>query len=500
MNSSQVAAGNSSLPCADVYVQVYTLTLLYPTMLGSLPYLGPAFDLSLERIKTVYPHHGHLICCNHAFLGCEDAVQTLPIVTGLDLLMITTVAPIMRNKAITPTWISTTSNSFSTSIRVYQNLCSMFKWHTLGFLLDKSYNTGMDVFGFALFKIFSSDGFQPFMESYNSKEGVDRVAVLNRLNAQSRIILFFGESGEFRKILKTAAGLNMTMGEHVYVISTPFRLSTAPGYLSWDKGDSDDPIIRQAYRSVLIVESDLSIYGNTSTSDTFSEEMIRHSHRDYNHTYLSFQPVSPHPGSTYASMMMVAQVYRILEKYTALRVSDSSETWASGAKLAKRLMNRTFHTDVSDLYIDSSGERVPRKCVNQLSWNTSELRTLFVQVVPELELRPTGEPIEWLGPWPPPNEPRCGYRGDKPICRTGTLSVETIAGTVAAIVVICVASLIIIWRTMRTHALNESRWRITPELLIPRTSDKDVRGLFGNGMAYSPTHFQRTGLVSDSTI
>ncbi|XP_055334076.1 atrial natriuretic peptide receptor 2-like [Paramacrobiotus metropolitanus] len=456
MSSSEIVeSGNFSLPCPDVYIKVFTLTILYPTMLGSLPYLGPAFDLSFERIKTVYPnlhfqqtmiadstyrdctdwgadsvnhtaphlfreiydvHRNACMATMLIFPGCDDMVQILPVLTELNLLMITSVAtlPILRNKILTPTWIGMTANSFYIYIRLFDNLCALFNWHTLGFLVDKSFDTGMAIFGVQLSKIFSRVGFQPYLELYNSKEGVDRVAILNRLNAKARIYFFFGESGEFRQILKTAAGLNMTMGEHVYVIGTPFRLSTAPGYLSWNKGDADDAIVRQAYRSVLIVEADESVYGKTKSSGTFSQEIINRSRLDYNYTYRPFQPISPHPAATYASMMIIAQVME------ELRISGNVEIWSSGRKLAKRLMNRTFSTDVGDIYIDPVGERNPQACVNQLTWNTSEIRTLLVQTVPDFVLRWSNQTaVEWPGPWPPPNEPRCGFRGDNPKCSTG---------------------------------------------------------------------------------
>ncbi|XP_055350630.1 guanylate cyclase 2D-like [Paramacrobiotus metropolitanus] len=76
-----------------------------------------------------------------------------------------------------------------------------------------------------------------------------------------KVYFYFGDSLEFRKMMIKAWELNMTNGEHVFIILATLRPTNKPasGYLTWENHDRFDSIAKLAYRSVLIMEPDDSI-------------------------------------------------------------------------------------------------------------------------------------------------------------------------------------------------------------------------------------------------
>ncbi|XP_055339078.1 uncharacterized protein LOC129588739 [Paramacrobiotus metropolitanus] len=191
-----------------------------------------------------------------------------------------------------------------------------FRWTSVGVIGDTGTNRGHAVFARESAQKLIANGRQAYLESYNSSNTTDseRIAVLRRLNVRARVYFYFGDLGEFRRLLLMAANLNMTSGEHVYIPFAAFRRSSEPGFYSWDKGDSDDEIVRQAYRSVLLMEFNEAIYGKTNGSENFTQQMIQGSKEWYNYTYQPFELVTPHPAATYSTMMILAQVERHVKK------------------------------------------------------------------------------------------------------------------------------------------------------------------------------------------
>ncbi|XP_055338631.1 atrial natriuretic peptide receptor 1-like isoform X2 [Paramacrobiotus metropolitanus] len=303
---------------------------------------------------------------------------------------------------------------------------------------------------------------QIYLEKFNStKEVVNYGGILTRLNAMTRVFLFFGDPLIFRKFLIKAVELDMMKGEHIYIITTPFRFNTDPGYLTWQKGDLDDQTVRLAYRSVFIIEPHNTVYGSTNGSDKFSLEMKDLTKREYNYTYKPFELISPHPASAYAGILMIAQVIN------ELLVSKSFKSLESGREIAKRFWSRAFYTDVGTFYIDQVGERIPTVMVNQLDWNTSQIRTVFIQNSATLTLEIINEP-QWPGVWPPRNVPVCGFRGDSLACAFKghtDLYAGSIAGIAVVILLAVSLGIVISRRLAYDKLLKDTLWIVDPCLL-----------------------------------
>ncbi|XP_055353827.1 atrial natriuretic peptide receptor 1-like [Paramacrobiotus metropolitanus] len=512
MNVSQSIL-NSTAVCSVVNLEIITLAFLYPVNLGSMPYVGPAYRMALETIRQSYPrlnitqtiisdkkynectafatdvvyltaehlnaqlapgkHRDKCSASVMLFSGCAEIQEIVPYATQLDKLIITTVAtnPTLRKKTITPTWIGTTCNSFQVFLSMVFRIAQKFNWTSVAIVADLSANPAYKQLSGDSANILNTNGRQGYQESYSSTiiTNAERTAMLRRLNDRARVYVYYGDFGEFRRLLLAASNLSMTNGEHVYIPMAGFRKSREPGYYSWDKGDSDDEIVKQAYRSVLLMEFNEAVYGKTNGSRNFSQEMIQGSREMFNYTYKPFERVTPHPAATYETMLILAQVME------ELRSTGNQEVWSSGRKLAKQFWNRTFTTEIGDVWIDEVGERLPVMSLTQLEWNSTRVRTLYVLKVPEFTLVETGEEPRWLIPWPPPNEPRCGFRGDAPICHPkGAL--ETIigasVGTATATLFFIFIAAVFVRRAAHNASISDA-WRIRYEQLQPLEDKED---------------------------
>ncbi|XP_055338641.1 LOW QUALITY PROTEIN: atrial natriuretic peptide receptor 1-like [Paramacrobiotus metropolitanus] len=507
------------LNCSDVHIEILTLSLMHPFILGSLPYLGPAYDMALEKIGTLYEHlhveqnflmdekyrdcdsftadavdmlTAHLYkksikyaedpCALTAliFPGCNEMQEVLNLATELDILMLTSVGslPNIREKKRYPTWITTTSNSHDPYIQVFIKLARTFKWKSLAVLTDQDANPFFPFFANTLISAFMEERkFQIYPEIHNAKT-VDYHKMLLRLNSVSRIYLYFGSPDEFRNLLNN--GLINVMqfcchtesGSRIKLHSRrpclhdhdAIQINRKPSTLSWQKGDSNDKVIQGAYRSVLIVEPDNMVYGMAKGSQQFALEMINRSRNSYNFTYAPFDRVSPHPASTYAAFLMLAEVVE------ELRSSGKDYVWASGKLFARRFLNRLFTTDVSEIYIDRKGERIPTINVNQLDWNASQVRTIFTQNASTMELQNVAQP-QWPTAWPPANEPMCGFRGDACISASGNFvtTVSAAAATSATLLFLVFIGIFvgIKRRSKYQRFLISACWKVEPECLQP---------------------------------
>ncbi|XP_055350629.1 atrial natriuretic peptide receptor 1-like [Paramacrobiotus metropolitanus] len=442
----------------EVRLNVLTMILLRTVIIGSLPRLGPAYKLSLQRIAELYPQlkvqQSMLVddsprdCWDMAANSvrwCDDFPEVYPMTNELDLLTITSVRGMDKFASLAsskgPTWVTLSSQPTPAYIRFYVQLTNMFSWRSLVLVLDISFNGFFNEFWNKLSIEFTmnKDGYQIHAETIDSKAGpINYTELLTRFNAVSRVYFYFGPTLEFRKMMIKAWELNMTNGEHVYIILSTLRPTNKPasGYLTWENRDQFDSVAKLAYRSVLIMEPDDSMYGRTGTDTEhqFYDYMRNHSRMDYNYTYGPFETFSPHISATYNSMLMLAEVIE------ELRLSGSENVWQSGRQLAKLFTNRTFATDLGEIYMDPTGQRQIIINVNQLDWNTSRIRTVFAQRPGSAKVEIVRK-IQWPGVWPPPDEPKCGFRGDAHDCRPHdsmvtiavSITVTLVAATVAAI-------------------------------------------------------------------
>ncbi|GAU97189.1 hypothetical protein RvY_08531 [Ramazzottius varieornatus] len=98
-----------------------------------------------------------------------------------------------------------------------------------------------------------------------------------------------------------------------------------------------------------------------------------------------------------------------------LNRSLQEKTSLSGRALASHALNRSFAAELREVFIDMFGERKSLHCVADFNVNNNTFQNVMVYKTSEHSFTAfdKGE-IDWSGSMgAPPNEPRCGYTGDR---------------------------------------------------------------------------------------
>ncbi|OQV17198.1 hypothetical protein BV898_08691 [Hypsibius exemplaris] len=92
----------------------------------------------------------------------------------------------------------------------------------------------------------------------------------------------------------------------------------------------------------------------------------------------------------------------------------------NGYNLSRMFLNRTFPGDLSDIFIDSNGNRRVELVVSYFPDEKGSARMVYLQQVKENGFKLfalQNISSSWPnGMWPPPNEPKCGYADEKSAC------------------------------------------------------------------------------------
>ncbi|OWA55301.1 hypothetical protein BV898_19684 [Hypsibius exemplaris] len=117
----------------------------------------------------------------------------------------------------------------------------------------------------------------------------------------------------------------------------------------------------------------------------------------------------------------------------------------NGRALARRFLNRTFDTSSGRVILDRFGDRTPSVSVSYFNDTTGDFEVYIRSNITNGDYRYSAvKPVSWFnGSHLPPNEPMCGYMGDKLECRphTGFQTKEIFAGAGVAVVVLIVGSI-----------------------------------------------------------
>ncbi|GAV01333.1 hypothetical protein RvY_12063-1 [Ramazzottius varieornatus] len=95
----------------------------------------------------------------------------------------------------------------------------------------------------------------------------------------------------------------------------------------------------------------------------------------YGYSYKATEMISPHPASSYAALMMFAQI-----------VNESYLQDTSGKYLARSFLNKTFHLNTGDIRIDEHGDRIPAVALRQMDHSTSMYQDVISQDAMTFEL------------------------------------------------------------------------------------------------------------------
>ncbi|OQV12431.1 hypothetical protein BV898_13307 [Hypsibius exemplaris] len=488
-------------------VQIFSVVFAYPILLGSLPYVGPAFDTAREEITQLHPKlnisHDFLVsspecrtCLDWSrdsenalaafyygkigtrprdvtlFLipGCDDMNGVAQFATQLDKLILSSVisAGNIADRATWPTWITTTILSTSTFARTIKNIIDLYSWRNLAIVSHANGNSFGPVFAAYMNNHFSrSSKYQIYFHTIESRTSPAAYQnLLRNISVLSRVVFYFGEATQLRQLMTTAGLQNMTNGEYVYLAFLPYRHSSR-GRFAWTPAEpGTEKVAKEAFKSVIIIETDP--FESKEKQDLFQSWKTR-SRDVYNFTYAVNESLSPNPASTYSAMMIMAKVL------DELRQSGDPETWKSGKKLANQFLNRTFSLRTGNVTIGAFGERIPAMIVTQTDVESDKIMIRLRQD-PTSDRLTVINPIIWpTAQWPVLNEPRCGFRGDAIKCMQHQDLFDAGLGTIFCLILLAAAAYV-----FRRHAsakkILTNWWIIDPVGLSREKSRPRISG------------------------
>ncbi|OQV14010.1 putative Atrial natriuretic peptide receptor 3 [Hypsibius exemplaris] len=396
-----------------------------------------------------------------AFLGtgCHEAVVTNDLAREWNYLMITSVAAerSTSDRVLSPTWISTTISSMENYLHLYLNLLREYRWTSIFIALDQNSLPLFPAVADTLYgALYASSHFSVTKWTFNSAKMVseDYQAILEKFRRVSRICLFLGHGEPLRQLLIQAQVRNMTNGEFVYIGLEIFRDSSAFGSYSWKYGDDNDKVTRQAYRSLLMLgmlEEEL-----TASLDVPVNTWPCLSRERYNLTDPYYHKVNPYLIGLYESFMIFGMVLNETLSSGLLRIDE-----LSGKRLADRILNRTFVTDLGKLYIDGSGLRRVDLAVSDLNFATGEWEVVALQRGEGWDWRLL-RTIDWGNgsPDPPPNRPFCGYLNDDPKCFTEGGVANTAMGIGIAVAIVLSVFACLVFRLVKKTVQTKTKMDI----------------------------------------
>ncbi|GAV06515.1 hypothetical protein RvY_16487-2 [Ramazzottius varieornatus] len=257
------------------------------------------------------------------------------------------------------------------------------------------------------------------------------------------VIVFLGFPTEFRAFMLQVRTENMTNGDYVYVVNEPFHHRTYYGNLTWMYGTQRDQEAEQAFKSVFLITS----APETNTHlQTLENELKMRSLRDFNFTYAPDEKPNLFAIASYECVIMFGIMLQ--------HILHASVDLSDGSAIGRLFWNKTFNLDTGIIQFDEVGERKQDMIVQQFQkgdvWPTT-----ILELSGSAELHENVTAIEWPVPFPPPNEPFCGYSGLSSAClpSDGNYSLTTIISCsvfALAIIATCAAA-IKIWFGVLSH-------------------------------------------------
>ncbi|XP_056154020.1 atrial natriuretic peptide receptor 1 [Lampris incognitus] len=257
----------------------------------------------------------------------------------------------------------------------------------------------------------------------------------------------------------------------------------------WYRGDQDDYMAREAFRSVKILtyrEPRNPEYQRfVQQLKTDAEAMFNFTIHDSLYNLIA--------GGFHDGVMLYSQ---------ALNETLTEEQWRRGEGgavrrprgdgVTRRMWNRTYHGVTGVVQIDESGDRE----MDFALWDMVDVRTGEYQVVcvynssiKQLVME-AGRSFQWPGGAPPLDIPECGFKNDNPACLTRTVTMhQMVAIVLCFILIIIVTVTIFIYRKLKLESeLAAQLWRVcwediqfsNMEKVLKRTCSRITMSLKGS--------------------
>ncbi|OQV21851.1 hypothetical protein BV898_04065 [Hypsibius exemplaris] len=408
--------------------------------------------------------------------ACLEVEFANQLAKAWNILMIPTVNTdaTIRDKVKAPTWITTTLYP-SNYGDLYRGFLARNNWTTVASVLNLETN-GPPVYtniAYIVNRRLREYGFNLTSWTRETQEPASAViaeidAILLTIRDICRVILHYGPAYLLRQFLIRASRNNMINENYVYIAARPFA-HTLFGRFRWQEFDQDDETVREAYKSVILLQI-IYVEEQRETMDGVWSEIGRNSSlrklRELPFVYLT---------QTHGAFQMLGQVLANLTKSDALNKSRSILN--NGRDFAAQFFSRTFATDNGDITLNGAGVRATTSAVKQFNNNTGELEIFLIareQSDYSYEWHAL-QPASWYGENHfPPNEPFCGFAGQADVCLPdGSRWASTIT-IICSVFLIVFCALLGGFFFVRAHmAKNSTDWWIITDLFPLRSSDEN---------------------------
>ncbi|XP_055357525.1 atrial natriuretic peptide receptor 1-like, partial [Paramacrobiotus metropolitanus] len=241
---------------------------------------------------------------------------------------------------------------------------------------------------------------------------------LEEVRSVARVVIIIAHGDRIRPIMLAAFDKQMTGGDYVYFTIELFPSAKHFGSITWNTGNGDkrDADARTAFRSLFKI----SLRSPDATPDyhNATEEIKLRSKTAFNYTYATGEEVNPFAMAYYYALAVYAKV---MNDTVANGGHPNDGPWMS-----KQMWNHTYSVLGQDIIINANGDREADWTLHQMDSETGAFMAVLEYSAKRKALEPVRDPVSnssrqimWYNRnGPPPNEPKCGYRGIKPECGT----------------------------------------------------------------------------------
>ncbi|OQV24194.1 hypothetical protein BV898_02141 [Hypsibius exemplaris] len=385
-------------------VEIVTVGNMYPNAPGAIPFVGPAFETAVADLRQKY---GAIFEVKHTYLVDRKYANAVELAFGIEVMTASWYYDRERTPANLTVLIFGGSNEAYPLNRLAES------WKTL--MITSVVNGPRD-------RRFASTWISGSCVSVVTYERLFQL-LLTKYGWRSVYIVLDVSSNLFYTAMS---------GSLVYIAVEIFQHPQF-GSFSWRYEDKDDDLVKEAYRSVLLLGPDESMYDIPSVK--LIQEWKDRTRTLYNFTYTDN---NPYVVASYTSVMMFGA---LLNETLAGSMSTGVQ---NGITLASKFLNRTFDLSYTTIFIDGSGERRTDLVVRDLDISTGIFEPKLLLSKNKNAFQRLGD-IDWSSRLniPPPNEPECGYRDNrvgKSCSQGGTTNL--IAGVMVILLatVVCVAA------------------------------------------------------------
>ncbi|XP_055344411.1 atrial natriuretic peptide receptor 1-like [Paramacrobiotus metropolitanus] len=283
--------------------------------------------------------------------------------------------------------------------------------------------------------------------------------LLRAASDRSRVFILLCHADGIREIMISAHQHGFTNGEHLYIAIELYDLHYW-GKINPVQKDAYDTIAADAFSSLLLLGFDDE---NEEYDHEFAREIKMTARKKYGYLFNPLEPIDPVLAGMYESILMYTS--------TVTELHTLGGNYTDGYDIVHKIFNSTFNSfQGSQFWMGDDGERDRTFNVEYYNKAAKQFEIFLHYDQHTTEIFHLVHNIRWpsANGLLPPDEPVCGYRGDKCIS-TGPSS-----GVLAAVVVVpllfvfgvsAVAAFVFIKLWKIRSAYNPNWWRIMDEEL-----------------------------------